>query len=284
MAREVGVSQLPELVINKSSSVYLRIRAEVVGLREVVSRAPYSSPWGLCGMARQLISQFLCVRERLVVLQSMKDDPCACQLSITSLQSGKVEFNRRFATELLKPLKVACCGPETEEVLNTALRDQMDLVTGPWDFKVCYASDGVRNRGVSSLVGSEAFSVRALGARYPSVLLGLRWEVVLGRWSLGFFGRDEDKTVVIERCDGKAVYVRAGVGTVVNVAQGWAAVAGCRLVAIFDLTNGRELLRTTFDPRPLGKSGWVSLKSASPWQSQMGTSWFSPPMLDRCLL
>ena len=109
-----------------------------------------------------------------------------------------------------------------------------------------------------SLVSSEAFSVRAIGARYPSVLLGLRWEVVLGRWSLGFFGRHENKTVVIERRDGKAVYVRAGVGTVVNVAQGWAAVAGCRLVAIYDLTNGRELLRTTFDPRPLG-SLWLGV-------------------------
>ena len=174
MARGVGVSQPTEPVINKS--LFHRNRAEEVGVREVVSRAPYSSPWGLCGMARQLISQFLCVRERLVVLQSMKNDPCACQLFLTSLQSGKVEFNRRFATELLKPFKVACRGPESEEVPNTALRDQMDLVTGPWDFKVWYASEGVRNRGVSSLVGSEAFSVRALGARYPSVLLGLRWE------------------------------------------------------------------------------------------------------------
>jgi hypothetical protein len=228
----------------------------------LVSRRP-----GRClgRIAESRIRGFLCCPARLAAIEEVAgSEPSVCRLRVASLRNGEASAVSMFLRAHRATVRAALRGPQTDALPHCDLSAcTQDLVTAPRAFCLL-------QRGESGGRKHVGFVVRALGARFPQSLRGLRWVVegcqarlVLFRPSAGSWalGAEPDDAAVVERRGDEAPWVRAGVGSVVAPSQHWAAVVGCQFVAAFDLWDGAEVLHAEFDPRPLGRL-WLAAVEA----------------------
>ncbi len=223
---------------------------------------------GLSLRAKQIIFKFLRGPFRVVVVSGydetpdkMKAEPSGRHrrkdhVTITSLHSGVENLDREYSAECRCAVKSFMWGPGVDHLPHDDLRGEGQ---GVLELPTAYTLRHHEDRGV------KWFSVRATNSSFPDGMHGLRWVVEdgravpdLGQTLEGPDGGYEDNALVIERRGGKPVWVRAGVGSVVSPRFGWAAVAGSRFIAVYDLDLGVELLRAPYDPFTIG-SLWLGV-------------------------